>query len=313
MNTAAKLGTFSAALALTFGGSYAIGQTADAMGAHDTGGHSMPGSTTDMGHHDMGGHDMGGMPGMSGHGSTASPGSAVLPGLAVTTDGYTLVPRDTALTQGPASAFRFVITGPDDKPLTSYTPSHTKDLHLVVVRRDLVGFQHVHPTRAADGTWSTELNLTSAGTYRVFADFVPGGMTAPIVLGTDVSVAGDYRPEQLPAAATNARVGEYDVALSGAPSASSEAKLTFTVTRRGAPVTTLQPYLGAFGHLVALRAGDLAYLHTHPGEQAAAGAQGGPDVSFMTEFPSRASYRLFLDFQVDGTVQTAAFTVTVSR
>ena len=40
--------------------------------------------------------------------------------------------------------------------------------------------------------------------------------------------------------------------------------LTLTVTKDGQPVTDLQPYLGAYGHLVALRAGDLAYLHVHP-------------------------------------------------
>ena len=301
MNTAAKLGTFSAALALTFGGAYAIGQSTDAMSDHDRGGHPTA---------EMGGHDMGDT-GMPGHGSTASPGGATLPGLAVTADGYTLVPQSTSLLQGSATPFRFTVTGPDGKALTSYAPSHTKDLHLIVVRRDLAGFQHVHPTRGANGTWSTPLNLSAAGTYRVFADFVPGGRTAPVVLGTDISVAGDYRPQPLPAPAMTARAGEYDVTLSGTPSASTESQLTFTVTRGGKPVTTLQPYLGAFGHLVALRAGDLAYLHTHPGEDAHAGSTGGPAISFMTEFPSHGSYRLFLDFQVDGTVHTAAFTVTV--
>ena len=90
-----------------------------------------------------------------------------------------------------------------------------------------------------------------------------------------------------------------------------ETGLTFTVSRGGAPVTGLQPYLGAFGHLVSLRAGDLAYLHTHPETEAHDGATGGPDVRFATTFPTAGAYRLFLDFQVDGVVRTAAFTVVV--
>ena len=64
---------------------------------------------------------------------------------------------------------------------------------------------------------------------------------------------------------------------------------------------------------LALRAGDLAYLHTHPGEAAEPGVAGGPDVEFMTTFPSPGNYRLFLDFQVDGEVRTAELTVDVEE
>jgi hypothetical protein len=62
---------------------------------------------------------------------------------------------------------------------------------------------------------------------------------------------------------------------------------------------------------VSLRAGDLAYLHTHPAEEAHAGTTGGPAVRFATTFPTAGAYRLFLDFEVDGAVHTAAFTVDV--
>jgi hypothetical protein len=75
-------------------------------------------------------------------------------------------------------------------------------------------------------------------------------------------------------------------------------------------VTTLEPYLGAYGHLVALRAGDLAYLHVHPeGEEPAAGQLSGPSVTFSAEAPTAGRYLLYLDFQVDGKVHTATFTV----
>jgi Cu+-exporting ATPase len=42
-----------------------------------------------------------------------------------------------------------------------------------------------------------------------------------------------------------------------------EAELGFIVSKDGRPVHT-EPYLGAGGHLVALREGDLAFLHVHP-------------------------------------------------
>ena len=69
---------------------------------------------------------------------------------------------------------------------------HEKPLHLVVVRRDLSGYQHVHPTLSDDGTWSIDLTC-SPGTTRVFADFTPREGPA-LVLGTDLAVAGDYTP-----------------------------------------------------------------------------------------------------------------------
>ncbi len=102
----------------------------------------------------------------------------------------------------------------------------------------------------------------------------------------------------------------YDVELQrpAVLEAGEEAQLTFRVTRDGRPVTGLEPYLGAYGHLVALHAPDLAYSHVHPdGEDRSAGA-----LTFDTELDEPGTHRLFLQFQIDGRVHTAAFTQTVS-
>ena len=82
--------------------------------------------------------------------------------------------------------------------------------------------------------------------------------------------------------------------------------------RDGRPVTDLQPYLGAYGHLVVLRDGDLAYLHVHPAapQDGTTPAQ-GPHVRFVTTAPSAGTYRLFLDFRHGSVVRTAAFTVVI--
>ena len=226
-------------------------------------------------------------------------------------DGYTLVPVTTALPSGSHVLFRFTVTGPDGKPVTTYTPTHTKDLHLIVVRRDLAGFQHLHPTLGVDGAWSVPVDVSAAGTYRFFADFAPAHHDDGLTLGVDIAVAGDYRPASLPAPVDRVTVDGYDVALEAAPAAGRESELTFNVMRNGEKVSDLQPYLGAFGHLVSLRNGDLAYLHTHPAEAAAAGERGGPAVRFASAFPSAGTYRLFLDFRAGGKVHTAEFTVRV--
>jgi hypothetical protein len=165
---------------------------------------------------------------------------------------------------------------------------------------------------AQDGYTLQPVTTTRGGSYRVFADFTPSALGRGLVLGTDVSVAGAFSPVPLPAPAATTSVDGYDVALTGRPVAGEESELTFTVRRAGREVTDLQPYLGAFGHLVSLRTGDLAYLHTHPAEEAHAGDSGGPTVRFATEFPTAGTYRLFLDFRHGGAVHTAALTVHVT-
>ena len=110
--------------------------------------------------------------------------------------------------------------------------------------------------------------------------------------------------------ALHASADGYDVDLQrpAVLEAGAEAQLTFRITRTGRPARDLQPYLGAYGHLVALHAPDLSYSHVHPnGEDRRGGL-----ITFDTELHARGAYRLFLQFQTAGRVHTAAFTQTVS-
>jgi hypothetical protein len=246
-----------------------------------------------------------------GHGGEAA---AHLPGgLQVSQDGYRLVPVSPTLSTGRPAPFAFRVLAADGQPVTRYTPTHDKDLHLIVVRRDLSGFQHVHPTLAADGTWSIPLRVAAPGQYRVFADFQPADRDEGLTLGVDVPAPGLYQPAPLPAPARSTTVDGYAVTLAGdlVPGASS--RLTLRISKAGVPVTDLQPYLGAYGHLVALRDGDLAYLHVHPdGAPADGRTAAGPDITFHAEVPTAGTYRLYLDFQHAGTVRTAEFTATAA-
>jgi hypothetical protein len=121
-----------------------------------------------------------------------------------------------------------------------------------------------------------------------------------------VPVAGDYQPQPLPVPASTATVDDYTVTVRGDLVAGRTSRLTLSVAKAGVPVTDLQPYLGAYGHLVALRAGDLGYLHVHPQRTDTA----GPGIVFDTEVPTAGAYRLFLDFRHAGVVRTAAFSAT---
>jgi hypothetical protein len=293
MNSPVKLAAYAAGLAVVFAGAAGVG---NAVG---------PVADPPRGHPDM----------EAGHGHEAGSDRTVdaPKGLQVSQDGYTLVPETASLPAAKPTTYAFRITGPNGKPVTDYTPTHDKDLHLIVVRRDLAGFEHVHPRLGADGTWQVPLSLAAgAGTYRVFADFAPAaGDGEALTLGTDLVVAGDQRPTPLPEPSRTTTVDGYTVTLDGSLASGQSSPLTLIVSKDGRPVTDLQPYLAAYGHLVALRQGDLAYLHVHPeGAPGDGKTRPGPGIKFYAEVPTDGTYRLYLDFKHQGMVHTAEFTAT---
>lgn len=301
MNTPTRLGAYGAGLAVVFGGAFVA---ADAV---------VPASTVSNWTDEAKGHNMNSTTGShSGHGpSGSSQAIAAVPGVTSAQGGYLLSPVAVPGAVDRTGTLSFRILAADDKSVTRFSTSHEKELHLIVVRTDGTQFRHVHPIMDVDGTWSLPWAWDAAGTYRVYTDFVPETDRAagPITLTRTVEVAGQFTPAA-PAATTTATVAGYTVELTGHAVAGYSSELTFTVSKDGEPVTNLEPYLGAFGHLVALRDGDLAFLHVHPeGDEPAAGDTAGPDVGFVAELPTPGRYLLYLDFQIGGKVHSAPFVV----
>jgi hypothetical protein len=291
MNATQKLAAFVAGLAVVFAIAVWVGNAVGPEGGADA--RETPAHEDTHTAHDSG---------------AAEP----LGGLVSVQDGYTLDLVDDRARAAKGVPLRFRILDGGGEPVTRYVENHEKLLHLIVVRNDLVGFQHVHPALDSDGTWRVPVDLSRAGDYRVFADFTPAGGQA-VTLGSNLHVGGEYDPKPLPPVAATSVVEEYTVTLSGTPKANEPSMLTLAVSRNGKPVTELQPYLGAYGHLVALRPADLGYLHVHPmGEPGDGVTPAGPEIGFHATFPTAGDYRLFLDFQHGDVVRTAEFTVAVS-
>jgi hypothetical protein len=216
------------------------------------------------------------------HGTDAAPA-----GLAVEQDGYRLVQERDAYVAGRPAPYVFRILDPDGDVLRDYDVEHERRLHLIVVGREPDGpFLHLHPRQRADGAWTVPLRLPWAGSYRVFADFTTGGERR--TLGIDVAGTGGPL-----AYAWWDSIYIVELAQRGE-------RLTFDVRGDTGPVET-QPYLGAGGHLVVLREGDLAYVHAH--------AEKG-ELAFDVPFPGKGNYRLYLQFKVAGTVETYRLRVT---
>ena len=300
MSAIAKLAGFAVVLALVFGAAAVAG---DAIGPERDG--------------EAGARDSGDSGSNASHGGESAAGNDAMPthtdktaadpvrGLGISEGGVRLALEQTELRRGRSANFRFSLVGSDGQTVGDFEVEQEKRMHLILVRRDGQRFQHLHPELGDDGVWHVRLTLPDAGAYRVFADFKRGGEAQTLAADLAVDGEADYRP--LPAPATSADTGDgYQVRLHAeALQAGRETELRFSVSRDGKPVRT-QQYLGAGGHLVALREGDLAYLHVHPEEH-------DETVSFMTELPSEGRYRLYLQFKHGGRVHTAEFTQEVAR
>jgi len=275
VNAGAKLGAYGLVLAAALGGGATLGAAAGPIDIGDAPVH--------------GAHDPNPNP-------TPAPSVG---GLSVTEGGYRIVADDRLADAG---EFTFTIVDDNGAPVTDFDVEHTKRLHLIVAARDLRTFHHLHPAMDDEGRWSIELPTMAPGAYRAFADIHPtGGET--VTLGIDLIAPGIVDAPEPLVPASSSEVDGYSVQLTGDIEPGGPNTVTVTVTRDGQTVTT-DPYLGARGHLVALRDGDLAYLHVHPLPDAGDGA-----VRFAVEIPSGGTYALFFDFAHNDTVHTARFVV----
>lgn len=278
MTAPLRLALFAALLAAVFGGAAAVGAAVDPDG----------GTTTSRS------RDEGAMAGMH-----EGDGDAELPGLAGSSGGLRLELATTTAPRPGRVAIAFRLLDDHGMPVRDLDVAHGRKLHLIVVRRDLTHFRHLHPRMSADGTWRAVATLPEAGSYRVFADTTRDGVQR--TLGADLQVAGAFAPHAFPAPTDTVRD---DHGLTVRRRIEPGGTLAFDVLRGGRVVDDeLEDYLGAKGHLVTLRAGDLAYLHTHPE---------GDRLAFGVHLPGAGSYASWVQFRLRGVVHTAAFTEAVT-
>ncbi len=284
--TGAKLVAYGVVLAASFAAAAGL---AAAVGPIDT---------TDDSHTDQPGAD---------HDTVG--GRPHVPGVSLDSAGFRIVAGAASLAADVAATYSFRIVDSGGGTVTDFDVTHERRLHLIVVSRNFVDYHHLHPTQDTDGVWTVDVPALPAGSYRVFADTRPTGADG-ITLGTDLAVGSggvDTGTRTAPSTGdTTVSVDGYEVEMTGT-AAVGLSTLTFSVRIDGEPVVP-DPYLGASGHLVALRGGDLAFLHVHPLGDA---TREQPAVRFAAELPTPGVYHLFLDISIDGTVRTAAFTVEV--
>lgn len=200
----------------------------------------------------------------------------------------------------------------DGAPIEEFEIIHEKKLHLIVVSKDLSFFNHIHPEYQGKGVFTIDTQFPAGGDYKLIADYIPKGGTG-VTAGTWAKVAGGAADQQAiaPDQKMTKVVDGKEVALSfdGDLRAGKELMMTFNIKDAATkqPITTLQPYLGAIGHVVILSADAEQYLHVHPGDENAK----GPDAIFHTQFPAPGIYKIWGQFQHQGSVFTVPFVVNV--
>lgn len=199
----------------------------------------------------------------------------------------------------------------DGKTIEQFDVNHEEKLHLIIVSKDLSYFNHIHPTYKADGTFEITTQFPAGGDYKLIADIVPTGGKAMSKMNW-VHVEGETAKQekvQPDTQLTQAADGKEVTLSMDKAAANTELNLTFTIKdeKTKAPITNLQPYLGAVGHVVILTEDTEQYLHVHPLDEKAS----GPEAKFMTTFPKSGIYKIWGQFKHDDKVFTVPFVIQV--
>lgn len=221
---------------------------------------------------------------------------------------------------GTANNYQFSVLDAKQHPIKDFETVHEKQMHIIVVRKDLAYFQHIHPALdTKTGVWTlSKLTLPTDGPYRLFADFTVAGDKDPVTIYEDINV-GDmskYKKQTLGETKEDKTFGRYQVILQTDPlivAANTEAKLTYLfgdAQNAGQSINNLEPYLGAMGHAVILSE-NLDFIHAHAMTDKTLNSRG--IVEFMAKLPKEGNYKVFGQFQHEGKVFTTDFVIPVYK
>jgi hypothetical protein len=181
-----------------------------------------------------------------------------------------------------------------------------------VVSQDLKFFLHTHPVRTGDENFHLDLKFPKAGMYRVLSDFYPMGGTPQLITNT-VFVPGEgfhLAPPKLAEDLTPQKTENSGVELVLSPPrpVSGEKELMYF---RVTPDENIEPYLGAMGHMLAASSDLIDMIHNHPFQATDARGNAYKQLQFNMIFPRAGMYRVWVQFQRKGVVNTVAFNVPV--
>jgi len=200
---------------------------------------------------------------------------------------------------------------------------HQQAVHLIVVSKDLAEFDHIHPEPVPGDALSVTHAFPKAGEYWIYADYTAPG-EGPSVARFALTVQG----ESAPAVPFNPdtdfvkTVKGIRIALT-APrelKANLDLPLSFSLSsaENGEPVADLDPWLGAWGHIMIVGEDGKEFIHAHPLETATAHthAVAGPSpctIRTVVGFRASGVYKLWFQFQRHGELITIPWVLRVDE
>lgn len=233
-------------------------------------------------------------------------------GLRASYVGYTLTDLTVPTRAGVPGTLSFRIENAEHRPLTRYVTELDKQMHVYVVSTDLSVYRHVHPTMAADGTWTGNLTVPGNGAYRVVTEFTaakPGGGDQ-LVLGAVRTIGASRTAVPVPPPATSVTSDGLTVTVTTPPTVGYEHRMELGISKDG-EAAQLGTYLGAYAHVSAFEVRSGAIVHLHP-LTAPVSQDGRSLLTFHTSFETPGEYRMFVQARVSGIVWTVPITVEVT-
>jgi len=193
-----------------------------------------------------------------------------------------------------------------DRPVQKFVTVHEKLFHAFVVSQDLTYFNHGHPVMRGDGIFALPVVLPKGGMFRVLGDFYPDGATPPLLTETLFVPGAAGPPVTLSRDYSTKSDRNMKVSLTMLPeqaTAGNRTRMTFRID----PADGFEKYLGAWGHMLAASDDLIDMIHLHPIRA------DGADVQFDVVFPRPHAYRVWVQFQRSGVVNTVHFDVPVEE
>lgn len=204
--------------------------------------------------------------------------------------------------------FEFIVRDPwKERPVQNFQLVHERLFHMFVVSQDMKFFVHDHPRFEKDGIFSYKLALPQPGMYRILGDFYPDGATPQLIAKTVIVPGKGPAPAELTRDYSGKDAANMRVELvTDPPQAIAHTKTMMFF--RVKPGEGLEKLLGAWGHMLAASDDLIDMIHNHPFL-----ADGGPEIQFNMIFPRARNYRVWVQFQRNGVVNTAYFDVPVKE
>lgn len=184
---------------------------------------------------------------------------------------------------------------------------HEHKIHLIIVDQTLNHYEHLHPEYQADGSYTVSTTLQNGGNYILFAEYMPSG-AGNLVDRFELNVAGtpsSAKQKTTPDLISNTDGYEVTFTSAGPLQTNMENHIILRITKSGKEIftTDLENLMGAKAHLVFISADGREFIHCHPEEEKV--------IHTHAVFETPGIYRGFLQFQTDGQIHLADFTVQV--